>query len=151
MPFQGSTDSEVSHVPAARDEALGRGLDASVRANARGRVCCQICCQTEKNVGLARPTQGHENLRFELTGTHLGHSGARLARRSTVFKTVARPAFLVEGGFDSHAPPPEHCELRSEHLVDFRDAVASVSAACVVNAPVRRRLIGCPRLFRSED
>lgn len=54
--------------------------------------CCQICCQTGKNGGPARHSQEHGTARFELSGTPMGHAGARLSTCSTVFNTVARPA-----------------------------------------------------------
>src|SRR5437868_14567684 len=43
---------------------------------------------------------------FEVARDNLEPLGACWECVWTVFKTVARPAFLVEGGFDSHAPPP---------------------------------------------
>jgi hypothetical protein len=53
---------------------------------------------------VGQPTDARPD--FKLGGGKEGVPGAGRDKDWTVFKTVARPAFLVEGGFDSHAPPP---------------------------------------------
>jgi len=57
-------------------------------------------------------------------------------------------SFLFVGGFDSHAPPPEHGEIKSELMVDVLDVTVPVNTVARVNAPVRRRLVPCLRLLR---
>ena len=55
MPVQGSADSEVSRVPAARDEAVGLGLDPSVRASAEAGSAAKSAAKPGKTMGQRGP------------------------------------------------------------------------------------------------
>ena len=60
---------------------------------------------------LAEVRAGIDTFITELSGTPMGHAGARLSRRSTVFKTVARPASWSRVGSTPMHPPPAKFEL----------------------------------------